>query len=157
MWPMGEQDSFSSARMAAPTHKYPLRPDFCSCGRMKPRPPTGSMRQPNSSITEFPGLNVEIDRTRGPHQRAGEVEPEERFMITRRDLITVSAAGAAFSALAHVPPGTAQSLARTVHVLSGFTPGTQDAMARLITGLMTDYAVSIVVEPRPGASGRIAV
>ena len=78
-------------------------------------------------------------------------------MITRRDLITVSAAGAAFSAVAHVRPATAQSLARTVHVLSGFTPGTQDAMARLITGLMKDYAVSIVVEPRPGASGRIAV
>jgi tripartite-type tricarboxylate transporter receptor subunit TctC len=78
-------------------------------------------------------------------------------MITRRDLITVSAAGAAFSAAGLVPQGTAQSLARTVHMLSGFTPGTQDAMARLIAGQMKDYAVSIVVETRPGASGRIAV
>ena len=78
-------------------------------------------------------------------------------MITRRDLLSVSAAGAAFSAAGLVPPGIAQSLAKTVHVLSGFTPGTQDAMARLIVGRMKDYAASIVVEPRPGASGRIAV
>ena len=78
-------------------------------------------------------------------------------MITRRDLITVSAAGAAFSAAGLVPPGTARSMARTVHILSGFTPGTQDAIARLIAGQMKDYAVSIIVETRSGASGRIAV
>jgi len=78
-------------------------------------------------------------------------------MITRRGLLTTSAAGAAFSVAGLVPPGIAQSLARTAHILTGFTPGTLDAMARLIAGQMKDYAVSIVVEPRPGASGRIAV
>jgi len=78
-------------------------------------------------------------------------------MITRRGLLKVSAAGAAFSAAGLVPPGIAQSLAKTVHILTGFTPGTLDAMTRLIAGQMKDYAVSIVVEPRPGASGRIAV
>jgi len=77
-------------------------------------------------------------------------------MITRRGLLTMSAASAAFSAVG-LPPGLAQSLAKTVHILSGFTPGPQDAMARLIAGQMRDYAASIVVEPRPGASGRIVV
>jgi len=78
-------------------------------------------------------------------------------MITRRGLLKVSAAGAAFSAAGLLSPGTAQSLGKTVHILSGFTPGTQDAIARIIAGQMADYAASIVVEPRPGASGRIAV
>ena len=78
-------------------------------------------------------------------------------MITGRGLLTLSTAGAAFSAAGLVPQGIAQSLAKTVHILSGFTPGTQDAIARIIAGQMQDYAVSIVVEPRPGASGRIAV
>jgi tripartite-type tricarboxylate transporter receptor subunit TctC len=78
-------------------------------------------------------------------------------MITRLGLLTMSAASAAFSAAGLVPQGIAQSLAKTVHILSGFTPGTQDAIARLIAGQMKDYAVSLVVETRPGASGRIAV
>lgn len=78
-------------------------------------------------------------------------------MITRRGLLEMSAAGAAFSAAGFVSQGVAQSLAKTVHILSGFTPGTQDAMARLIAGQMRDYAMSVVVETRPGASGRIAV
>ena len=33
---MAERDWSSSARMAAPTQKYPWRPVFCSCGPMKP-------------------------------------------------------------------------------------------------------------------------
>ena len=57
-------------------------------------------------------------------------------MITRRGLLTLSAAGAAFSAAGLVPQGIAQSLAKTVHILSGFTPGTQDAIARIIAGQM---------------------
>ena len=45
-------------------------------------------------------------------------------MITRRDLLTVSAgAGLAFSAAGLVPRTLAQPLAKTVHILSGFTPG----------------------------------
>jgi tripartite-type tricarboxylate transporter receptor subunit TctC len=79
------------------------------------------------------------------------------FMITRRDLLTVSAAGAACSAAGLVPQGIAQPLVRTVHILTGFTPGLQDALARLIAGQMKDYAQTIVVETRPGASGRVAV
>jgi tripartite-type tricarboxylate transporter receptor subunit TctC len=78
-------------------------------------------------------------------------------MITRRDLLTVSAAGVAFSAAGLVPAAIAQPLARTAHILTGFTPGLQDALARLIAGQMKDYAETIVVETRPGAGGRVAV
>jgi tripartite-type tricarboxylate transporter receptor subunit TctC len=79
------------------------------------------------------------------------------FVMTRRDLLTASAAGAACSAAGLVPQGIAQSPAKTVHILTGFSPGMQDALARLVAGQMKDYAASIVVETRPGASGRIAV
>ena len=78
-------------------------------------------------------------------------------MITRRDLLTVSAVSVAFSATGLVPPAIAQPLAKTAHILTGFTPGLQDAMARLIAGQMKDYAQTIVVETRPGAAGRVAV
>ncbi|MET4721823.1 tripartite-type tricarboxylate transporter receptor subunit TctC [Bradyrhizobium japonicum] len=78
-------------------------------------------------------------------------------MITRRDLLTVSAAGVAFSAAGLVQRAVAQPLARTAHILTGFTPGLQDALARLIAGQMNGYAETIVVETRPGAAGRVAV
>ncbi|MFH0299354.1 tripartite tricarboxylate transporter substrate-binding protein [Bradyrhizobium sp. 31Argb] len=78
-------------------------------------------------------------------------------MITRRDLLTVSAAGVAFSAAGPVQRAIAQPLARTVHILTGFTPGLQDALARLVAGQMKDYAETIVVETRPGVAGRVAV
>lgn len=76
-------------------------------------------------------------------------------MITRRDVL--SATAAAFCA-AHLPqPAQAHPIARPVHILTGFAPGLQDALARLVAGQMSSYAETIVVEPRPGASGRIAV
>ena len=78
-------------------------------------------------------------------------------MITRRDLLTVSAASVAFFAAGLVQRAVAQPLAKTVHILTGFTPGMQDALARLIAGQVNDYAGTIVVEARPGAAGRIAV
>jgi tripartite-type tricarboxylate transporter receptor subunit TctC len=78
-------------------------------------------------------------------------------MITRRDLLTASAAGAAFSAVGLVQRAIAQPLARTAHILTGFTPGLQDALGRVIAGQMNDYAETIVVETRPGAAGRVAV
>jgi tripartite-type tricarboxylate transporter receptor subunit TctC len=78
-------------------------------------------------------------------------------MITRRDLLTVSAASVAFSAVGLVPQGNAQPLPKTVYILTGFTPGLLDALARLIAGQMKDYAETIVVETRPGAAGRVAV
>lgn len=78
-------------------------------------------------------------------------------MITRRDVLSMSAAGIAVSAAYRSTPAFAQPLARTVHILTGFTPGLQDALARLVAGQMGDYAETIVVEARPGAGGRIAV
>lgn len=78
-------------------------------------------------------------------------------MITRRDVLTVSAAGVAFSATCLVQRAVAQAPAKSAHILTGFTPGLQDALARLIAGQMKDYAETIVVEARPGAAGRVAV
>jgi len=78
-------------------------------------------------------------------------------MITRRDLLSVSATSVAISAANLVQRATAQPLARTAHILTGFTPGLQDALARLVAGQMKDYAETIVVENRPGAGGRVAV
>lgn len=77
-----------------------------------------------------------------------------RVAVTRRDLLMVSAAG---TAAALLPQAEAQTLAKTVHIVTGFAPGLTDAVARLIAGRAKDYAASIVVETRPGASGRIAV
>lgn len=79
-------------------------------------------------------------------------------MITRRDVLTAAAsAGIALSAAYRAPRALAQPLGRTAHILTGFSPGLQDAMARLMAGQMSDYAETIVVETRPGAAGRIAV
>jgi tripartite-type tricarboxylate transporter receptor subunit TctC len=78
-------------------------------------------------------------------------------MMSRRDLLTVSVASVAFSAAGLVPRGIAQPRVKTAHILTGYTPGLPDAVARLIAGQMKDYAASIVVETRPGASGRVAV
>ncbi|QDP21718.1 Bug family tripartite tricarboxylate transporter substrate binding protein [Bradyrhizobium cosmicum] len=75
-------------------------------------------------------------------------------MITRRDVL--STAAAAFATYP-APRALAQPLSKTVHILTGFTPGFQDAMARLVAGQMSGYAETIVVESRPGAGGRIAV
>ncbi len=78
-------------------------------------------------------------------------------MITRRDLLAVSAAGVAFSAAGLVRRAVAQAPAKSVHILTGFTPGLQDALARLIAGQMNGYAETIVVEASAGRSGRVAV
>lgn len=56
-------------------------------------------------------------------------------MITRRDVLTASA-GIALSAAYRAPTALAQPLARTAYILTGFSPGLQDAMARLVAGQM---------------------
>jgi tripartite-type tricarboxylate transporter receptor subunit TctC len=77
-------------------------------------------------------------------------------MITRRDVL-IASAGVALSSAFRTPQALGQPLAKTAHILTGFTPGLQDALARLVAGQMSDYAKTIVVETRPGAGGRIAV
>jgi tripartite-type tricarboxylate transporter receptor subunit TctC len=78
-------------------------------------------------------------------------------MVTRRRLLKLSAAGFAASYAGFAPQSLAQTVGKTVHVLTGFTPGLPDAVARLVVGQMKSYATSIVVETRPGAGGRVAV
>jgi tripartite-type tricarboxylate transporter receptor subunit TctC len=65
---------------------------------------------------------------------------------------TGSAAAAGF-----MPQGMAQQRAKLARILTGYMPGLPDAVARLVTGQMREYATSMVVETRPGASGRVAV
>jgi len=77
-------------------------------------------------------------------------------MLTRRGVLT-SATGVALSVAGLVPPVAAQHRLKTAHILTGYTPGLPDAVARLVAGRMKDYAESIVIETRPGASGRIAI
>src|SRR4030095_16482624 len=92
-----------------------------------------------------------------PIVAAAAAEPERHSMMTRRHLLTVSAASVVFSCAGVVPRAIAQSRLTSAHVLTGYTPGLPDAVARLIADQMKDYAASIVVETRPGASGRVAV
>src|SRR5262245_7931594 len=78
-------------------------------------------------------------------------------MTTRRDLLKLSASGIAFCSIGFVLAAKAQATAKSVHILTGFTAGLPDAVARLVADQMKDYAPAIVVETRPGATGRIAV
>ncbi|MBO4222483.1 tripartite tricarboxylate transporter substrate-binding protein [Bradyrhizobium neotropicale] len=79
------------------------------------------------------------------------------MVVTRRKMLAISGAGVAFSAAGLVPPSIAEPSLKIAHILTGFTPGLPDAVARLVADQMKDYAASIVVETRPGASGRVAV
>ncbi|EHR00257.1 tripartite tricarboxylate transporter substrate-binding protein [Bradyrhizobium sp. WSM471] len=80
------------------------------------------------------------------------------LMVRRRDLLAASAAavGIAFSAVS-VSTVVAQSRTKTTYIMTGFTPGLVDGLARLVAAQMKDYAETIVVETRPGAAGRLAV
>jgi tripartite-type tricarboxylate transporter receptor subunit TctC len=80
-----------------------------------------------------------------------------RVVMTRRDVLAMSGASVALSAVGLVSHGIAEPRLKTAHILTGFTPGLPDAVARLVADQMKDYATSIVVETRPGASGRVAV
>src|SRR6476661_7281613 len=124
--------------MAVRTRRYLRYPVLCSCDPAHPW-----LQRPQ----RWPGS---MRRSHLVWARSG-----KRVMITRRDVL--SAAAAAFAA-AHVSPrALAQPIARTAHILTGFTPGMQDGLARLVAGQMSGYAETIVVETRPGAAGRIAV
>jgi len=76
--------------------------------------------------------------------------------ITRRDLVTATAAAAALAAIGR--PAWAQAL-DTTRVLIGFAPGgTIDLAGRRVADkLQPGYARSAIVENRTGAGGQIAV
>ena len=52
-------------------------------------------------------------------------------MITRRHLLTGSAASVVLSAAGFAPRAAAQSRLTTARILTGYTPGLPDAVARL--------------------------
>src|SRR5690349_2824271 len=78
---------------------------------------------------------VALDRYPCLHHPAAE-RPGRHVMMTRRDLLTASAASVALSAASVARPGIAHSRLKTAHILTGFTPGLPDAVARLITSQM---------------------
>ncbi len=78
--------------------------------------------------------------------------------MTRRQLLTASAAGLAFSATGLVPYGLAQPSGKTARILVGFPAGgTGDFLARLLANEMRGYSSTVIVEDRPGAGGRVAL
>jgi tripartite-type tricarboxylate transporter receptor subunit TctC len=81
--------------------------------------------------------------------------PSDVIPLRRRAAFALAAA----AALAAPSALRAQPLARTARILIGFPPGGQtDAVARLLAeALRGRYASAVVVENRPGASGRLAV
>ena len=79
-------------------------------------------------------------------------------MITRRDIISCSIAGLALPGL--VAPRSARSqTAKTIRVIVGFPPGggTDVAARGLVDRMQSAYPGGIIVENKPGASGRLAV
>jgi tripartite-type tricarboxylate transporter receptor subunit TctC len=80
------------------------------------------------------------------------------MMITRRNVLSASAAGLVLSATGLSPHGFAQTGIRIARIWVGFPPGgTSDVIARLLAGAMNGYASAIIVENRPGAGGRVAI
>lgn len=74
--------------------------------------------------------------------------------LPRRTALTLAAATLALPRFARTQP-----LPRTARIMIGFPPGGQtDAVARLLAeALRGRYAPAVVVENRPGASGRLAI
>ena len=82
----------------------------------------------------------------------------ERTMISRRNLLTASAAGLVLSTTGFPTNGFAQTGIRIARIWVGFPPGgTSDVIARLLAGTMNGYASAIIVENRAGAGGRVAI
>src|SRR5262249_57136187 len=78
-------------------------------------------------------------------------------MVTRRKLLTASAAGLAFSAMGLVRSGFAQSGGKTARILVGFPAGgTVDFVARLLANEIKDYSSAVVVENPAGPSAGAA-
>jgi tripartite-type tricarboxylate transporter receptor subunit TctC len=78
------------------------------------------------------------------------------LFLSRRRLLTASAAGLAFGATGIVPQSFAQPGGRTTRILVGFPAGgAVDFVARLLANEIRDSAV--IVENRSGAGGRLAL
>jgi tripartite-type tricarboxylate transporter receptor subunit TctC len=78
--------------------------------------------------------------------------------MTRRQLLTASAAGFAFNATGLVPCGFAQLGGKTARMLVGYPAGgNADFVARLLANDMKSASSAVIVENRSGASGRLAL
>ena len=84
-------------------------------------------------------------------------------MLTRRHLLTASAAGLVSAGTSLLARARAQAIApaitKPVHVIVGFPPGGgTDVIARILADrLRGAYASTVLVENKPGAAARIAV
>jgi tripartite-type tricarboxylate transporter receptor subunit TctC len=82
----------------------------------------------------------------------------KRVFLSRRRLLTASAAGLAFSATGLVPCGFAQLGGKTTRLLVGYPAGgNTDFVARLLANDMKGSSSAVIVENRSGASGRLAL
>jgi tripartite-type tricarboxylate transporter receptor subunit TctC len=82
----------------------------------------------------------------------------KRVLLSRRRLLTASAAGLASSATGVIPCGFAQPSGKTARILVGFPAGgNADFVARLLANELKGYSSTIIVENRAGASGRVAL
>src|SRR5215470_2665620 len=80
-------------------------------------------------------------------------------MLTRRNILTASAAGLVASASGICPRVLAQAVRKPVHVIVGFPAGGgTDVMARiLVDKLRGAYASTVLVENKVGAGARLSV
>src|SRR5258708_4721594 len=87
----------------------------------------------------------------------------EPAMLTRRHLLTASAAGLVSAGTRLLAGARAQAIApavtKPVHIIVGFPPGGgTDVIARILADrLRGAYASTVLVENKPGAAARIAV
>jgi tripartite-type tricarboxylate transporter receptor subunit TctC len=80
-------------------------------------------------------------------------------MLNRRRFVATAVAG---GLAVHLPPfaktAVAQTIRKPARLIVGFPPGgAPDVVARLIAEHMKGYASSVIVDNRPGASGRVAL
>src|ERR1700678_818362 len=87
-------------------------------------------------------------------------------MITRRRLLTATAATAACAVIAVPSPAPAQVAApvaapvvrKLTRLIVGYPPGgSTDVIARLLVDQMKRYAPTIIIDNRPGTGGRLAL
>lgn len=78
--------------------------------------------------------------------------------LPRRQFLHLAAGAAALPAVSRIARAQTSPMTKPVRIIIGFAAGgSTDIMARLMAGGMKNYAPTVVIENRPGASGRIAI
>jgi tripartite-type tricarboxylate transporter receptor subunit TctC len=79
-------------------------------------------------------------------------------MITKRGFLSLACGAGLAAAPAGWQPARSQAVRSTARLLVGFPPGgSTDVIARLLASEMKNYALSVIVENRPGAGGQVAL